>query len=181
MKKILIIISGLLWVLVCCAPAPDSQIIPTFQPVSSPQETPETEMEVTPVTDSTTPTAIPDTSIQALIDLAKEDLSVRLEVHIDEINVMQAKTVTWPDASLGCPQPGMQYKQVPEDGALIIFQVEGINYEYHSGGSRGLFLCEKTYKDLSPPPKIDLFNLTPSKSDSDSTTPDNGIPPGEDQ
>jgi hypothetical protein len=73
----------------------------------------------------------------------------------------------------------MAYLQIPEDGALIILQARETSYEYHNGGNRGLFLCEKSYKDPSPPPQIDLFNLTPSKSDPPPTTPDNSIPPGE--
>ncbi len=126
--------------------------------------------------------AIPfDPALQPLVDQAKSDLARRLEVPTEQIELVEAKPVVWPDSSLGCPQPGMEYKQVPEDGALIILQVEGIKYRYHSGGSRELFLCETVYKDPNPPPKIDIFNLTPFKPDSDSSTPDNSIPPGEDQ
>lgn len=117
--------------------------------------------------------------LESLIEQAKEDLAHRLSISIAQINLVEAKGVVWPDSSMGCPQPGMAYLQVPEDGALIVLQVNGINYEYHNGGNRGLFLCEKIYKDPNPPTKIDIFNLTPSKSDS--TTPDNSIPPGEDE
>jgi len=123
--------------------------------------------------------------MEPLVDQAKKDLAQRLSILVNQIELIRAESVTWPDASLGCPLPGMAYKQVPEDGALIILQAEGINYEYHTGGNRGLFLCESTYKDPSSPPKIDIFDLTPSKpksdSSSDPTLPDNGIPPGEDQ
>jgi hypothetical protein len=59
----------------------------------------------------------------------------------------------------------MAYLQVPEDGALIILQVGGVVYEYHNGGSRGLFLCEKVHKDPNPPPQLDINNLTPSTPD----------------
>ena len=89
--------------------------------------------------------------------------------------VVDVGEVLWPDASLGCPQPGMKYKQVPQDGALIILQVAGKVYEYHVGGGRGLFLCEQVYKDPNPPAKIDLNTLTPPP------IPDNSIPPGEGQ
>jgi len=130
------------------------------------------------------PTIPADSSLQNLIERAKEDLAQRLNILLTEIRLVDAKAVTWPDASLGCPQPGMLYKQVPEDGALIILQAKGITYEYHNGGSRGLFLCEKVQEKPSPPPQIDLLNLTPSStgpSVPDSATPDNGIPPGENQ
>ena len=104
----------------------------------------------------------PPPGMESLIEKAKEDLAQRLSVLITKIDLIEAKSVVWPDASLGCPQPGMRYKQVPEDGALIILQAQGTTYEYHNGGTRGLFLCEKTYKDPYTPPKIDLNDLTPS-------------------
>ncbi len=118
--------------------------------------------------------------LEGLIEKAKEDLAHRLSISLDQISLVEATGVVWPDSSMGCPQPGMLYKQVPEDGTLIILRVEGITYEYHNGGNRGLFLCEKKNKNPNPPPQIDLFNLTPPKSDT-SSTPDNSIPPGEDK
>lgn len=127
----------------------------------------------------TSPT--PDVSgMESLIEMAKKDLAQRLSVSVGEISLVEAKPVVWPDSSMGCPQPGMVYLQIPEDGALIVLQFEGVSYEYHNGGSRGLFLCEKTFKDPASTPKIDIFNLTPSKSNPPPTTPDNSIPPGED-
>ena len=112
--------------------------------------------------------------MEGLIEKAKEDLAQRLSISLDQISLVQATGVVWPNSSMGCPQPGMEYLQVPEDGALIILQAEGNMFEYHSGGRRGLFLCEKKYKNPSPPPQIDITNLTPP-------TPDNSIPPGEDK
>ena len=125
----------------------------------------------------------PSSGLQSLVEEAKEDLAKRLSISIVQIDLIEAEEVVWPDSSLGCPQPGMAYKQVPEDGALIILQGEGILYLYHTGGSRGLFLCEKVKKDPNAPPRIDITNLTPSALDKYNptpATPDNGIPPGED-
>jgi hypothetical protein len=127
------------------------------------------------------PSPTPDTSgMESLIEMAKKDLAQRLSISVGVISLVEAKPVVWPDSSLGCPQPGMAYLQVPEDGAVIVLQFDGISYEYHNGGSRGLFLCEKNSKEPALTPKLDLFNLTPSKSDPPPTTPDNSIPPGED-
>jgi hypothetical protein len=88
-----------------------------------------------------TPSQI-DPGLQGLIDQAKADLAERLSVPAAEIIVLEAVMVVWPDGSLGCPQPGMEYIQVTVDGVRIILQVEGQTYRYHMGGSRGLFLCE---------------------------------------
>lgn len=128
-------------------------------------------------------TATPgDPGFQLLIDQAIMDLSQRLSIPAGQIRLVEATAVVWPDSSLGCPQPGMAYLQVPEDGALIVLQVAETFYEYHNGGNRGLFLCEKVGKDPNAPPKLDLFNLTPSKSNPGAppSTPDNSIPPGGD-
>lgn len=139
--------------------------------------TPTAEGDNIQMTPSLTPPGA--SGLESLIEKAKEDLAQRLSISVSEISLVEAKPVVWPDSSMGCPQPGMAYLQVPEDGALIILQVKGMLYEYHNGGRRGLFLCEIIYKDPSKPPQIDLFNLTPSKPDT-STTPDNSIPPGGD-
>jgi hypothetical protein len=93
--------------------------------------------------------------LESLVLLAKEDLSERLSILIDEIEVLEARSVVWPDGSLGCPQPGMYYKQMPMDGVLIRLSVGGQVYEYHGGGSRTVFLCEQTLK-IKPPPAGDL-------------------------
>jgi hypothetical protein len=125
-----------------------------------------------------------DAGLQNLIDKAVADLSQRLSIPPAEITLLDATPVVWSDASLGCPQPGMAYAQVPEDGLLIRLQAGDQMYEYHSGGVRDPFLCVKTVKDPAPPPQIDIFNLTPPhpKSTSDTPpTPDNSIPPGENQ
>jgi hypothetical protein len=78
-----------------------------------------------------------------LVIQAKEDLAERLSTAVDQIQLVEFRAVVWPDASLGCPQPGMVYIQVPQDGALIILAVGEKRYEYHSGGARPPFLCEK--------------------------------------
>ncbi|HSL43328.1 MAG TPA: hypothetical protein VK897_07845 [Anaerolineales bacterium] len=102
-----------------------------------------------------------DPALQGLIEAARENLSQRLNIPQTQINLIEAKSVIWPDSSVGCPQPGVRYKQVQEDGALIILQVRRVVYEYHAGGTRGLFLCEKNDKDPSTPPKLDIDSLTP--------------------
>ena len=102
-------------------------------------------------------TIVPDPSdpgeIQFIL-LVKEDLAERLDVSIDDIGLVEFALVTWGDPSLGCPQPGMKYKQVPVDGYLIRLAYEGRIYNYHGGGSRDPFLCETSGVDLNiaPPP-----------------------------
>ena len=61
-----------------------------------------------------------------LIIQAKEDLAERLDISPNQIALLSFEEVVWPDSSLGCPQPGMRYIQVPKDGAEVL----GRNLEF---------------------------------------------------
>ncbi|MGD9318190.1 MAG: hypothetical protein PVG56_15245, partial [Anaerolineae bacterium] len=66
----------------------------------------------------------------------------------------RCRAVEWSDGSLGCPQPGMAYKQVPQEGVLIRLSVSGTIYNYHGGGSRDPFLCQHKFKNTEPLPGL---------------------------
>lgn len=83
-----------------------------------------------------------DPAMEPLIQMAKSDLAKRLRIPEATIKVLEARAVVWPDASLGCPQPGMMYIQIPFEGGLIRLEAGSQEYNYHSGGKEGLFLCE---------------------------------------
>lgn len=83
-------------------------------------------------------------------EAAKADLARRRAVAPDTIHVIEVRDVTWPDPGLGCPQPGMAYKQVPVDGLLIRLESGGQVFEYHSGGGKAPFLCEQPAARDSP-------------------------------
>lgn len=95
-------------------------------------------------------------ALQSLVMQAKEDLARRLSIEVDQIGLVEVEVVVWPDSSLGCPQPGMAYTQVLQDGLLIRLSVGRHMYEYHSGSNRPPFLCEQAIKDdsLAPPPGL---------------------------
>lgn len=87
-----------------------------------------------------------DATLAPLVELALADLAGRLGLDPSTVTLASARSVVWPDRSLGCPQPGMVYPQTPVDGALIELVVDRRTYPYHSGGSRSPFLCGR----LSP-------------------------------
>jgi hypothetical protein len=115
--------------------------------------------------ENTTQPATYDPALQPLVDQAMLDLALRLGVTMEQIEVIEVQAVVWPDASLGCPQPGMAYIQLPHDGTLIRLKVEGMVYEYHSDGKRDPFLCEPMIKAKSTSIKIDIFKTTPPPRD----------------
>lgn len=86
----------------------------------------------TPTSDPTGPAA-----------LAVADLAARLDVDPASIEVVSEETVTWRDGSLGCAKEGSSYTQALVEGSRIILRADGTDYEYHSGGSKSPFWCEK--------------------------------------
>jgi len=95
-----------------------------------------------PGTGNATPEPAIEPGTQPVIAQAQADLARRLQVNADQITVLSAQSVTWPDGSLGCPRPGMSYTQVTVDGILIRLRAGNQVYEYHGGGGRPPFVCE---------------------------------------
>ena len=83
-----------------------------------------------------------DAGMQSLIKKAKADLARRLAISTDEIVLLQAESVTWPDASMGCPQEGMGYAQVLTPGYLIRLASGGQEFEYHASRGTEVVYCE---------------------------------------
>ena len=71
-----------------------------------------------------------------VVDIAKNDLAKRLNISIDQVQVVKIENVDWPDTSLGYPQKGMMYAQVITPGFRIILKVGDRLYEYHSDNRR---------------------------------------------
>jgi hypothetical protein len=83
-----------------------------------------------------------DAGLQGLIDKATADLAQRLSVSATEIILIEATSVVWPDASLGCPQEGMAYAQVLTPGYLIRLEFGNQEFEYHASRGTEVIYCE---------------------------------------
>ncbi len=134
----------------------DSQNTPGAEPKSGEPSSDETqpvqaadtegEIEVAPTTE---PPKTPQSSDDPLsgAEFAVADLADRIGVATADVSVVSVEEVTWSDASLGCPQPGMSYTQALVDGSRVILEVGGVQYEYHAGPDGILFYCA----DPEPP------------------------------
>lgn len=80
-------------------------------------------------------------ALEHRVEEARRDLAARLGIELAEIRVVEARTVTWPDSSLGCPEPGRMYLQVLTPGYRIILEARGERYTYHAGRQGPPFLC----------------------------------------
>jgi len=90
--------------------------------------------------------------LQSLVQLAMTDLVLRMGADADQIELLEVRSVVWPDGSLGCPQPGKRYTQATVDGMLIRLRVGDEVYDYHSGGTQPPFLCMQGSRE--PPPSV---------------------------
>lgn len=77
-----------------------------------------------------------------LFETILDDLLSRTGRDRAEIEVIKAEAVTWPDGSIGCPQPDMMYTQALVDGYQVIFASNGQAYDYHLSQSGFFVLCQ---------------------------------------
>jgi hypothetical protein len=123
---------------ISCQPVPEFETAPILSP--SP----------TPIQLSTEPPIPPNSNLDHLVQLAIADLAQRLEMDLNLVNVIEAKSVNWSDTSLGCPQPGMMYAQVQTAGYFIQLEVNGKVYEYHTNMNDTVIPCESTPGEKNP-------------------------------
>ena len=59
-----------------------------------------------------------------------------------KVVVTKAEAVTWPDGSLGCPEPGMFYTQALVDGYWIVVEAGGQALDYRVSGGGNFRICD---------------------------------------
>jgi hypothetical protein len=123
---------------VTAPPVSPSSSSTTTTPVTSVAPAPTTTSSAAATTAPSATTPPPGTDP---IATAIADLAARLGVDSTAIDVVSAEEVTWPDAAVGCPQPGMSYAQVLVNGSRIVLEAGGVEYHYHSGGGGDPFFC----------------------------------------
>ncbi|MCB0191695.1 MAG: hypothetical protein KDJ65_07095 [Anaerolineae bacterium] len=74
---------------------------------------------------------------------ALDDLSQQTGVPADQISLVSIEARQWSDSSLGCPQEGFMYAQVITPGYLIVLDVAGTQYNYHTDQASTVILCEE--------------------------------------
>jgi len=147
-------------------PDPTKETIMTTEPTSPPTNEPAEQ----PAKASTEPPANEQNlqpAVQNWIDQAEEDLSQRLGISTEEIELVSFENKVWSDSSLGCPQPSMRYLQVQKEGYLIRLRIGNELYNYHGSDETPPFLCEQASLLLPlTAPKKDEF-IPPPGSDID--------------
>lgn len=89
-------------------------------------------------------------SIPGLQQQAVADLATRLGLPESAIVAERVGVSFWPDASLGCPEPGVDYPQVAVNGYQLPLRVNGTLVVYHTDGRR-VVNCTDTAAREKPP------------------------------
>ena len=91
---------------------------------------------------------------EKFVDLAKKDLASQMTITTEQITLVDAMEIVWPDAALGCPAPGKVYAQGRVPGYKISLEAGGQEYVYHTDLTGQVVLCPDVDPDnpasLSP-------------------------------
>lgn len=80
-------------------------------------------------------------TLEKAVQAAREDAAARSPNTAVTLEVLGAEAVTWPDASIGCPAPGMVYTQALVPGFRIRLRGPLGEMDYHASTRGGLILC----------------------------------------
>jgi hypothetical protein len=80
-------------------------------------------------------------SLQAMVRLALDDAARRSGRDAATLEVKLATQVTWPDGSIGCPQPDRMYTQALVPGYRIVIAAGSELLEYHGAGQGAPGYC----------------------------------------
>lgn len=71
----------------------------------------------------------------------RADAAARAGIAGAAVRLESVQPVTWPDASLGCPQPGMAHAQMLLPGWLLRVEAGGQRYGYHAERGGRWLMC----------------------------------------
>jgi hypothetical protein len=77
----------------------------------------------------------------SIIDPIVAEAAARLGVDAAAVTIVEAEAQTFPDGSLGCPEPGMMYTQALVDGYQVIVEANGTQLDYRGSGPGQFRIC----------------------------------------
>jgi hypothetical protein len=94
------------------------------------------EQKVVPVSPVVVPAAL-----EPLVAKMRNDLAGRSGVSADTIRLVEVKSVTWADGSIGCPEPGMMYTMALVEGYRLLWDAGNTIWHYHTAGTDRYLYC----------------------------------------
>ena len=121
--------------------SPDSSVEGEAASTSTSIDRGQPDAERVPTSTVTPPTGeVPDEVMESILARVRQQLDVDT---LDGIEVTRAEAVTWPDGSLGCPEPGEFYTQALVEGFHVELTFDGQTFDYRVGGPENIKLCER--------------------------------------
>lgn len=80
-------------------------------------------------------------TVDEAVQAARTDAARRQGVAAAAVELLSAERVTWPDGSIGCPQPGVVYTMALVPGYRVQLRVPGAVLDYHASLRGALLLC----------------------------------------
>ncbi len=105
-----------------------------------------------------------DPIASAMVALCRADAARRLGIAQDALQLTSLVTVTWPDDSIGCPQPGIAYSQQETPGYRIVLRAGEEALIYHTS-ARHVVLCAPDQAILPGPIRQALATPVPLESE----------------
>ncbi len=96
-------------------------------------------------------TAAVNPTLQSVTDAVLADASQRTGLEVAKLQVVESVAVTWPDGSLGCPEPGMNYTMALVPGYRIRIKVGEQVLNYHTS-MRGFWVFCPLGRAVEPTP-----------------------------
>jgi hypothetical protein len=89
---------------------------------------------------------------QGILDAIEEEASRLASVPVEQLTLVRADQITWPDGSLGCPQPGEMYTQSLVAGYWIVFRANNETFDFRVATNGSFHRCELPGAPGLPPP-----------------------------
>lgn len=80
-------------------------------------------------------------TLNSIVAAARADAAQRTGLAPDALVLVDAQAVTWPDGSLGCPQPGRHYTMALVPGYRVRLRSPTALFDYHASARGSLVLC----------------------------------------
>ena len=97
-------------------------------------------------------TAPVNATLQSVTEAVLADASKRTGIEAAKLEVLESAWVTWPDGSLGCPQPGMNYTMALVPGYRIRIRADHQVLNYHAS-ARGYWVLCPVGRAVDPAPR----------------------------
>lgn len=129
-------------------PAPTTSAA-TLPPASTPVPTPSAAVTSSPPPTARAATPLPSFELPDLVGEVPGEILLQIMQQVAsatgtdlrDLEIDEARAVTWPDGSLGCPEPDQMYTQALVDGYWVVIIAGGETYDFRVGANGQFKFC----------------------------------------